>query len=58
MLDMGGITTVNIGMEDVVLEMTLPRHVASRNSLAPGVDVTVSLLAASIHVMSGTQEQM
>jgi molybdate transport system ATP-binding protein len=58
MLDMGGITTVNIGLDNVVIEMTLPRHVASRNSLAPGVGVTVSLLAASIHVMSGTQEQM
>jgi molybdate transport system ATP-binding protein len=58
MLDMGGITTVNIGMEDVVLEMTLPRHVASRNSLAPGVGLTVSLLAGSIHVMPRAQEQM
>ncbi|MEN8259845.1 MAG: ABC transporter ATP-binding protein [Pseudomonadota bacterium] len=33
------------------LMMTVPTHVARRNTLGPGVDVTVSLLAEGIHLM-------
>ena len=31
--------------------ISLPRHVAERNGIAAGVDITVSLLAAGIHLM-------
>lgn len=39
------------GAEDLRLNFRLPTHSARRNELAPGVEVTVSLLAADIHLM-------
>ena len=37
---------------DAVLNFRLPTHAARRNGLAPGADVTVSLLANGIHLMA------
>jgi len=37
---------------DAVLHFRLPTHAARRNQLAPGADVTVSLLANGIHLMA------
>lgn len=37
---------------DAVLNFRLPTHAARRNALAPGAEVTVSLLANGIHLMA------
>jgi molybdate transport system ATP-binding protein len=35
------------------IHFSVPRHVAARNGIAPGIAAAVSFLAAGIHVMSG-----
>jgi len=46
------LTTMAVcGADDLALTFTVPVHVAERNRLAVGAGVTVSLLAAAIHVM-------
>jgi molybdate transport system ATP-binding protein len=45
--------TVRVGEQrDAVLNFRLPTHAARRNGLAPGAEVTVSLLAKGIHLMA------
>ena len=39
--------------EEQALIMDLPNHVAWRNGLEPGIEIGVSLLAKSIHIMPG-----
>ncbi|WP_142849886.1 ABC transporter ATP-binding protein [Telmatospirillum sp. J64-1] len=43
--------TVSVPGESLPLVFSVPLHVAQRNGLAPGVDVTVSLLSEGIHLM-------
>ena len=45
------ITMYVAGKPDVRLTFSLPAHVATRNGLARGTEITVSLLAEGIHIM-------
>jgi len=54
MIVLRGITTLLVRIENTqgtVLQMDLPEHVAMRNDLAIGEIISVSLLAAAIHLM-------
>lgn len=56
MLTLRGITTVLLAVneiEDMIIQMDLSEHVAIRNDLKTGDEITVSLLADSIHVIHG-----
>ncbi len=50
---LGAYTQVGLRLDSggMPLSFSLPTHVARRNSIAPGVAVTVSLIADSIHLM-------
>jgi molybdate transport system ATP-binding protein len=53
--ELGEMTTATIIVAEkhtAPLSMSVPTHVARRNRLAPGENVTVSLLAEAIHIMS------
>ncbi|MBI2310925.1 MAG: ABC transporter ATP-binding protein [Betaproteobacteria bacterium] len=53
-VELGEMTSVTIlvdGQAEHPLAMTVPTHVARRNQLGPGEQVTVSLLAEGIHLM-------
>lgn len=55
MLTLRGITTVLFSVkeaDDVIIQMDISEHVALRNSLKTGDDITVSLIAESIHLMA------
>lgn len=59
--ELGEMTSVTIRVAapgDAPLSMTVPTHVARRNRLAPGENVTVSLLAEGIHIMPAEAERM
>nr|WP_268874677.1 ABC transporter ATP-binding protein [Halomonas massiliensis] len=52
---LGGITSVTLRVaHGDMLRFDMATHAARRNHLAPGAMVTVSLLAAGIHIMQGT----
>jgi molybdate transport system ATP-binding protein len=48
--DQTAVTVRLLGAPDAMLNFTLPTHAARRNDLTPGVEVTVSLLAESLHL--------
>jgi molybdate transport system ATP-binding protein len=52
---LGSLTSVSIRVagEEQALIMDVPNHVAWRNGLEPGIEIGVSLLAKSIHIMPG-----
>ena len=52
-LRLGSLTSVSIQVqgEPQALVMEVPNHVAWRNGLEPGIEITVSLLAKAIHIM-------
>ena len=52
-LRLGSLTSLSIRVpgEEQALIMDLPNHVAWRNGLEPGIEIGVSLLAKSIHIM-------
>jgi molybdate transport system ATP-binding protein len=56
---LGSLTSVSIRVpgEEQALIMDVPNHVAWRNGLEPGIEIGVSLLAKSIHIMPGQAER-
>ena len=56
---LGSLTSVSIRVpgEEQALIMEVPNHVAWRNGLEPGIEIGVSLLAKSIHIMPGEAER-
>jgi molybdate transport system ATP-binding protein len=56
---LGSLTSVSIRVpgEEQALIMEVPNHVAWRNGLEPGIEIGVSLLAKSIHIMPGQAER-
>jgi molybdate transport system ATP-binding protein len=56
---LGSLTSVSIRVpgEEQALIMEVPNHVAWRNGLEPGIEIGVSLLAKSIHIMPGEVER-
>lgn len=55
LMTLRGITTVLLAVndaKDVIIQMDVSEHVAVRNSLKTGDNITVSLLAESIHLMA------
>jgi molybdate transport system ATP-binding protein len=56
---LGSLTSVSIRVagEEQALIMDVPNHVAWRNGLEPGIEIGVSLLAKSIHIMPGEVER-
>lgn len=55
LLTLRGITTVLIavnGFDNVIIQMDVSEHVAVRNDLKTGDEITVSLIAESIHLMA------
>ena len=56
---LGSLTSVSIRVpgEEQALIMDVPNHVAWRNGLEPGIEIGVSLLAKSIHIMPGEAER-
>jgi molybdate transport system ATP-binding protein len=53
---LGEQTAVSVVVEnatDTVLNFRLPTHAARRNELEPGANVTLSLLAESLHILAG-----
>lgn len=54
MLTLRGITTVLVALKDannLVIQMDVSKHVAERNSLEKGQQITMSIIASAIHVM-------
>jgi molybdate transport system ATP-binding protein len=58
-LRLGSLTSVSIRVpgEEQALIMEVPNHVAWRNGLQPGIEIGVSLLAKSIHIMPAEPER-
>ena len=58
-LRLGSLTSVSIRVpgEEQALIMDVPNHVAWRNGLQPGIEIGVSLLAKSIHIMPAEPER-
>jgi len=56
---LGSLTSASIRVpgEEQALIMEVPNHVAWRNGLEPGIEIGVSLLAKSIHIMPGQAER-
>jgi hypothetical protein len=56
---LGSLTSVSIRVpgEEQALIMDVPNHVAWRNGLEPEIEIGVSLLAKSIHIMPGEVER-
>jgi molybdate transport system ATP-binding protein len=55
LLTLRGISTVLVAINDaseVIIQMDISEHVAARNNLKVGDEITVSLIAESIHLMS------
>mgnify|MGYP000453314191 CR=1 FL=1 len=54
MLTLRGITTVLVALtvtNNIVIQMDVSKHVAERNSLEKGQDITMSIIASAIHIM-------
>lgn len=54
MLTLRGITTVLISLaaaNDMVIQMDVSKHVAERNNLEKGQEITMSIIASAIHIM-------
>jgi molybdate transport system ATP-binding protein len=56
---LGSLTSLSIRVpgEEQALIMDVPNHVAWRNALEPRIEIGVSLLAKSIHIMPGEAEK-
>lgn len=56
MLTLRGITTVLVALKkanNLLIQMDVSKHVAERNSLEKGQQITMSIIASAIHIMKG-----